>query len=236
MIESVHLTSVNVTLGNTKALDNVSAHLPAGKIIGLLGPSGAGKTTLMRVITGRQRAQSGQAAVLGIPAGSPSLRGRIGYMPQSAAVYQDLTVRENMRYFAAMLGVSRKDADSALAEVDLVPQAKQLVATLSGGQRSRVSLAIALLGQPDVLVLDEPTVGVDPVLRQKLWRIFRRQAAEGKTLFVSSHVMDEASRCDYLLLIRRGTLLAQGTPEELCQQTDSKTIEAAFLALVGGWK
>lgn len=232
MDSSIRLLRVSVTLGNTPVLKNATITLPTGKIIGLLGPSGAGKTTFMRVIVGRQHIESGTAVVLGQPAGSALLRGRIGYMPQAAAVYQDLTVRENVRYFSKMLGVGRKEALARIKQVDLLPQANQLASTLSGGQKSRVSLAIALLGNPELLVLDEPTVGVDPVLRQKLWTIFRSVAATGTTLIVSSHVMDEASRCDDLLLIRSGKFLAHATPEQLCKHTRTKTVEEAFLALV----
>ncbi len=229
---SVHLSGVSVSLGVTKALRNVSAGIPAGKIVGLLGPSGAGKTTFMRVVVGRQRVGQGNVSVLGKPAGSAKLRGHIGYMPQSAAIYRDLTTKENLRYFGRMLGVGGKEVFARLRQVDLLDQANQLGSTLSGGQKSRVSLAIALLGNPQLLVLDEPTVGVDPVLRQKLWAIFRDVAAQGTTLLISSHVMDEANRCDDLLLIRRGKILSHGTPAALCQQTGSQTVEGAFLKLV----
>ena len=233
MNDCIQMSHVSVTLGGTKALHDATVTVPAGKIIGLLGPSGAGKTTFLRVVVGRQRLDHGVAQVLGKPAGSSALRGRIGYMPQSAALYQDLTVRENLRYFARMLGIERKEALLRMKQVDLLQQANQLVSTLSGGQKSRASLAIALLGSPELLALDEPTVGVDPVLRQKLWAIFREVAATGTTILVSSHVMDEASRCDDLLLIRSGKILANGTPYALCEQTRTKTVEAAFLALVG---
>jgi len=230
---SVSIRSLCVELGGQNILRNITADIPAGKIVGLLGPSGAGKTTLMRVIVGRQRITSGSVSVLGGPAGSATLRGEIGYMTQVVSVYPDLTVLENMRYFATMLGVDRAEATDILGVVDLGKQAKQLVRTLSGGQKSRVSLAIALLGKPKMLVLDEPTVGVDPVLRQQLWQTFRTIADKGTSIIVSSHVMDEASRCDALLLIRDGGLLAQGTPEELCARTKTKTVEESFLKLVG---
>lgn len=211
----------------------MTADMSGGKIYGLLGPSGAGKTTLMRVIIGRQHVSSGTATVLGLRAGSRALRMQVGYMPQAPALYPDLTVRENVRYFATMRGAGRHMADDVVREVELEEYAGQIAATLSGGQRSRVSLAIALLGHPKLLVLDEPTVGVDPVLRQKLWKIFRRVVTDGTTLLISSHVMDEAARCDELLLVRRGKLLAQGTPKGLCMQTNTTTVEAAFLALTG---
>lgn len=171
--------------------------------------------------------------VLGLAAGSTRLLGRIGYMPQNTALYNDLTLLENLHYFATMYGTSRKAVREIVDEVELGDQARQMVSTLSGGQKSRASLAVAMLGKPELLVLDEPTVGVDPVLRQKLWRQFRRLASRGATLIVSSHVMDEASRCDDLLLVRRGRLLAHGTPAELLKQTRAATIEEAFLSLVG---
>lgn len=223
-------------LGVAKAgqtiLRNVTVELPAGKIIGLLGPSGAGKTTLIRAIIGRQQLSHGSLEVLGQPAGSASLRSQIGYMPQTPAAYTDLTVRQNLDYFATMNGTVGSSVSDLIAKVGLPGQANQLVSSLSGGQKSRVSLAIALLGQPKLLVLDEPTVGVDPVLRRNLWQLFNELAKGGVTLLVSSHVMDEASRCDELVLLRDGQILAQGTPKELEQKTGTRTIEDSFLALV----
>ena len=198
---------------------------------GLLGPSGSGKTTLIRAIVGVQIVESGTVTVLGEPAGSPSLRPRIGYVTQAPSVYGDLTVRENLRYFADVLGAPRAKVDEALATVDLEEAAGQVTSSLSGGQRARVSLATALLGDPDLLVLDEPTVGLDPVLRHDLWQTFAGLAASGKTLLVSSHVMDEAARCDDLLLLRDGRLLAALTPEELRTRTGEHDLETAFLRL-----
>jgi ABC-2 type transport system ATP-binding protein len=170
--------------------------------------------------------------VLGQPAGAPPLRSRVAYTTQAPSVYADLTVRENLRYFARVVGVSGRGVDEALAAVDLEAAADQLVATLSGGQRSRVSLAAALLGRPDLLVLDEPTVGLDPVLRRDLWDLFHRLAADGATLLVSSHVMDEAARCDRLLLMRDGELVASPTPDELRERTGEHDMETAFLRLI----
>jgi ABC-2 type transport system ATP-binding protein len=233
MESSVSITDLRVRLDGQDVLKGISAEIPSGKIVGLLGPSGAGKTTLMRVIVGRQRIASGKVSVLGSPAGAASLRGDIGYMTQAASVYPDLTVQENLRYFATMLGVGKSEVADVIGTVDLAKQTGQLVGTLSGGQKSRVSLAIALLGNPKMLVLDEPTVGVDPVLRQQLWQTFRTVADKGTSIVVSSHVMDEASRCDELLLVREGELLAQGTPDELCARTKTKTVEESFLKLVG---
>jgi ABC-2 type transport system ATP-binding protein len=208
--------------------------VPAGQVTGLLGPSGGGKTTLMRAVVGVQVVASGSVTVLGESAGSASLRPRVGYVTQAPAVYPDLTVRGNLRYFARVLGVDAAEVDRVVDEVDLRSEADRLVGTLSGGQRGRVSLATALLGTPEVLVLDEPTVGLDPVLRRDLWQLFHRLADAGATLLVSSHVMDEASRCDRLLLLRDGRLLADGTPQGLLEETGQHDIEHAFLALVEG--
>lgn len=219
------------------ALDHVSATLPHGRIVGFIGPSGAGKTTLMRAIVGRKRIVQGKIHVLDSPAGSPSLRTKVSYMTQDISVYGDLTVRENLRYFAIMLGMRRRDIATHIDEiidiVDMKSHQKQLVRNLSGGQKQRVSLAVALLGFPPLLVLDEPTVGLDPVLRDELWKLFRRLADDGHMLVVSSHVMDEAERCDELLLIRDGHILAQGSPDELRTRTHTTSVEASFLKLVG---
>ncbi len=229
---AVRLHHVSAHYGTTTALKDVSLSISSGTIIGLLGPSGAGKTTLLRIIVGCLRPSNGQVTVLGQPAGHRKLRGKVGYMTQAVSVYADLTVRQNLRYFATILGVSWSRLPGYMAEVDLTNQANQLAGTLSGGQKSRLSLAIALLGDPELLVLDEPTVGVDPVLRLQLWDIFRHQAAMGVTIIVSSHVMDEAAHCDELLLIRHGRLLAHDTPTSLCNRTHVLTVEDAFLALV----
>lgn len=224
--------------GGFKALDAVSFELPAGKIAGFIGPSGAGKTTLMRALVGRQKITVGTLSVLGVPAGTAQLRGRFSYMTQSLSVYPDTTVRENLAYFARMLGMRGAGVDQAVADVlrqvDLTRQAGRIVSSLSGGQKQRVSLGVALLGDPELLCLDEPTVGLDPVLRGQLWRIFRELADAGKTVIITSHAMDEADRCDDLLLIRDGKLLAHAPPKELCQQTQSETIEESFMKLVGG--
>lgn len=226
--------NVKVVRGRVVALDGVSFDIKPGKVTGLIGPSGSGKTTLMRAIIGVQRLTAGTLIILDQPAGSKQLRQKIGYQPQTAAVYGDLTVRQNLDYFGAIFGVSDNDIKQVLRDVDLTPQANQLTGSLSGGQLARVSLAVALLGKPEVLVLDEPTVGLDPVLREKLWALFRKLAESGRTLLVSSHVMDEAERCQDILLLRDGKVLSHGSKNELLRKGQAKTVEAAFLRLAGG--
>ena len=229
---AVEIEKLDVRRGGQPVLHGLDARLEAGRVTGLLGPSGCGKTTLIRSIVGVQRLAGGSVRVLGEPAGTPSLRRRVAYVTQAPSVYADLTVQENLRYFAAVLGTPSERIGRALAAVDLTDAAQRLTGTLSGGQRSRVSLAAALLGRPDVLVLDEPTVGLDPVLRRDLWDLFHRLAGEGATLLVSSHVMDEAARCDRLLLMRDGRLVADTTPDELRERTGEQEMESAFLRLV----
>ena len=209
----------------------ISLEVKADVVTGLLGPSGSGKTTLMRAIVGVQIVEDGVVTVLGAPAGSPENRWRVGYVTQDPSVYADLTVRENLRYFARILEAPDDRIDEAVATVDLGAHVDQVVRTLSGGERSRVSLASALLGRPKVLVLDEPTVGLDPVLRRDLWAMFHRLAEGGTTLLVSTHVMDEADRCDELLLMRDGRIVAAGSPDSLRQTSGTTDLEQAFLAL-----
>ncbi len=205
--------------------------VPAGRITGLLGPSGCGKSTLLRSVVGVQAGVHGTLTVLGRPAGDADLRRRIGYVTQSPAVYTDLTVRRNLRYFAEVVAAPAARVGQVLAEVDLAHAAEARVDRLSGGQQARVSLATALLAEPELLVLDEPTVGLDPVLRRDLWRLFRRLADAGRSLVVSSHVMDEASRCDRLLLLRDGQLVADDTFDGLLSRTGAGDVEQAFLTL-----
>jgi ABC-2 type transport system ATP-binding protein len=231
---AVEIGGLDVDRGGRPVLRGLSAKLQAGRVTGLLGPSGCGKTTLIRCIVGVQKVAGGDVRVLELPAGAPELRRRVAYVTQAPSVYTDLTVHENLRYFAAVLDVPQREIGRALEAVDLAGAGGQLVGTLSGGQRSRVSLAIALLGQPDLLVLDEPTVGLDPVLRRDLWTLFHRLAEEGAALLVSSHVMDEAARCDRLLLMREGALVADTTPDELRERTGEQEMESAFLRLVEG--
>ncbi len=228
---AIEVTGLHVRRGGALVLPAVSLALRHGVVTGLLGPSGSGKSTLMRAIVGVQQVESGSVRVLGLPAGSAELRHRVGYVTQAPSVYGDLTVRENLRYFARVLGVPAARVDSAIDIVDLRSQADQVVRTLSGGERSRSSLAAALLGEPDVLVLDEPTVGLDPVLRRDLWATFHRLAEAGAALLVSSHVMDEAARSDSLVLMREGRIVAHDTPAGLLAQTGARDLEAAFLQL-----
>ena len=229
---SIAVESLIVRRGDKEVLHGLSFSISRGRVTGLLGPSGCGKTTLMRAIVGVQIVESGGVEVLGEPGGSPPLRARVGYVTQAPSVYGDLSTRENLRYFARVLGVRPGRIDEAIATVALGEQAGQVVSSLSGGQRARVSLATALLGEPEVLVLDEPTVGLDPVLRRDLWGTFRSLAAAGTTLLVSSHVMEEAEHCDELLLMRDGELLATESPEELRERTGRQRLDEAFLALI----
>ncbi|RLK12367.1 ABC-2 type transport system ATP-binding protein [Micromonospora sp. M71_S20] len=231
MDEAIAVRELVVERGGRRVLHGVSARVPRGSVTGLLGPSGSGKTTLLRAVVGVQVLGAGSVTVLGRPAGSPELRRRVGYLTQAPSVYADLTVRENARYFAALHGRGRAEADRAVAEVGLGSAAGQLVGTLSGGQRSRASLACALVGEPELLVLDEPTVGQDPVLRADLWARFHAMAAAGTTLLVSSHVMDEAARCDRLLLIREGRLIADDTPDAVRAAAGTDDLDEAFLRL-----
>ena len=231
---SIQVDGLRVTRGGVEVLHGVDFTLSTGSVTGLLGPSGSGKTTLMRALVGVQRGVRGRVELLGEPAGSPSLRARVGYVTQAPAVYTDLTVRENLSYFGALVGAPRPRVPEVIAEVALTAHADRPVRTLSGGETARVSLAAALLGKPDVLVLDEPTVGLDPVLRRDLWQLFRDLAATGVTLLVSSHVMDEATRCDRLLLLREGRLVADDSLAGLLQRTGAVDAEAAFLALAEG--
>ena len=233
---AIVIDHLKVVRGPNTVIPDLSLTVPAGQVIGLLGPSGCGKTTLMRSIVGVQQVAGGRVEVLGHPAGTPALRNRLGYVTQAPSVYADLTVEENLRYFATVVGVARRDlaaeVERVLAQVDLTSRAKARVENLSGGQRSRVSLGAALVGTPELLVLDEPTVGLDPVLRRDLWTIFRQLAERGVTLLVSSHVMDEAVRCDRLLLMRAGRMLADDTLDGVLAQTGATDAEQAFLTLI----
>ncbi|MEU2258312.1 ABC transporter ATP-binding protein [Nocardia xishanensis] len=229
---AIEVRNLTVRRGKREVLHDISLTIPRGSITGLLGPSGCGKTTLMRSIVGTQIVASGEITALGLPAGAAELRGRIGYVTQSPSIYPDISVRDNVAYYAALYGRDRDDTDIAIAAVGLLEHAGQRGDELSGGQQTRASLACALVAQPDLLVLDEPTVGLDPVLRVDLWKQFHELAANGTTLLVSSHVMDEAEHCDRLLLMRDGHLLAELSPDELREQTGEQNLEKAFLTLI----
>lgn len=233
---AVLIRDLRVVRGGRQVIPAMSLEIPARQVVGLLGPSGSGKSTLMRSIVGVQVIESGSVTVLGHEAGAAELRNQVGYVSQSPSVYPDLTIRENISYLGRAMGrtgrVLRDAVARTLAEVDLEDHADVLIRNLSGGQESRVSLACALVGRPSLLVLDEPTVGLDPVLRRDLWGHFRQLAEQGCSLIVSSHVMDEATRCDRLVLLRRGRVLADLTPAELLERTGETDADAAFLALV----
>ena len=237
---AIEVEDLRVVRGGEEVLHGISLSVPHGLVTGLLGPSGCGKTTLMRAIVGVQIVAGGTVEVLGLPAGSPALRSRVsrharervGYVTQAPSVYGDLTVLENLRYFATIVDTGHDRVAEVLDAVGLTGRAGQLTASLSGGERARVSLASALLGRPELLVLDEPTVGLDPVLRAELWEMFHALAATGTTLLVSSHVMDEAAECDRLLLMREGALLEQTTPQMLRDSTGEHDLGRAFLAMI----
>ncbi len=232
MNKAVEIRDLVVVRGGRSVLDRLDLTIDRGTVTGLLGPSGCGKSTLMRALVGVQELRSGSVTVDGIAVGSKELRHRIGYVTQAPSVYTDLTVRENLVFFARVLGAGAETVARAIERVDLADHADQVVARLSGGQLSRASLAVALLGTPDILVLDEPTVGLDPVLRRELWALFHGLADDGAAVFVSSHVMDEAERCDRLLLMRQGRIIADDSPDQILASTHTDDMESAFLALV----
>ncbi len=231
---ALEVSRLRVVRNHNEILKSLTFDVAPGTLVGLLGPSGSGKSTLMRSLLGVQVITSGSALALGERVGSPVLRRRLGYMAQGSAIYLDLTVRENLAYFAGILDLDDSQVDHVLDVVSLRPFALRLVSSLSGGERSRVSLAVALLGAPPLMILDEPTVGLDPVLRQDLWRTFAQLADEGTTVLVSSHVMDEAARCDRLLLVREGRLLFDDTPGALLERTGAPGYDAAFVRLIEG--
>jgi ABC-2 type transport system ATP-binding protein len=230
---AVEVRDLRVKRGGKVVLPAVSLEIPVGSVTGLLGPSGCGKTTLLRAIVGVQRVESGEVRVLGDPAGTPVQRQRVAYVTQAPSVYADLTVRENLRYFAEILGAEASRIDAVAGTVGLTEHLGTRVASLSGGERSRASLAVALLGKPELLILDEPTVSLDPVLRRELWQTFHRLAGDGATLLVASHVMDEADRCDHLVFMREGEIIASASPDEIRRQTGKDDLEDAFIALAG---
>ena len=229
---AIEMQQVDVVRGGRHVVRGVTTSVPAGSVVGLLGPSGCGKTTLLRSIVGVQANVEGHVTVLGCRAGDPRLRRQVGYASQEHSLYDDLSVRENIHYFSRLLGVDPGRGRAVLDIVQLTHIAGQRVDRLSGGETARCSLAVALLNEPRLLILDEPTVGLDPVLRAELWRLFLSLAADGVTLLVSSHVMDEAARCQWLLLMRDGRMLAEGSPQQLLEVTSSISVEEAFLKLI----
>ena len=231
--DAIVVEDLRVIRGGRQVVGPLSMAVPRGTVTGLLGPSGCGKTTLMRAVVGVQILAGGRVEALGLPAGAPALRARVGYVTQAPSVYGDLTVMENLRYFAAIAGAGRDRVGWVLATVGLSEHRTQMTASLSGGERARLSLATALLARPEVLVLDEPTVGLDPVLRDDLWTTFRDLAHEGTTFLVSSHVMDEAAECDRLVLMRDGVLLDETTPEAMRRRTGEQDLARAFMVLIG---
>ena len=232
MASAISITDLSVIRGRTRILSQFNLEVESRAILGLLGPSGSGKTTIMRSVAGLQRLTGGSIRVLGSPAGDKSLRTRIGYSTQDASIYRDLTCRENIDHFSALQGHASSSTEEILELVDLGKNRKQLAATLSGGERARLALATALVGAPEILILDEPTVGLDPLLRRDLWSLFHRFTDEGKTLLVSSHMMEEADHCDELVLLRNGAILASGTPRELRDQTGVENMDTVFISLV----
>jgi ABC-2 type transport system ATP-binding protein len=226
---------VRKSFGTIVALDGLDLEVRRGEIYGLLGPNGSGKTTFIRCVAGLVRIDGGTISLLGVSPRDAVTAGRVGYMTQTAALYADLSVDENLSFFARLLDVPDAGAriEETLRTVELIDRRRSIVSTLSGGMKTRVSLAAALLHRPEILLLDEPTVGVDPVLRQEFWGHFRELASRGVTMLVSSHVMDEASRCDRLGLIRAGRVLAEGTAPELVSRAGTRDLESAFLALAG---
>jgi ABC-2 type transport system ATP-binding protein len=233
MSAAVEIAGLRVRRGGREVLPGISLTIPAGRVTGLLGPSGSGKTTLMRAIVGVQIVESGRVLVLGDPAGTEAQRRRVAYVTQAPSIYADLTVRENLRYFARILDVGSERVLEVARTVDLERYLDTSTGELSGGERARASLAAALLGKPQVLVLDEPTVGLDPLLRRRLWSTFHELADAGATLLVSSHVMDEAERCDHLILMRDGRVIASDTPDAIRAEADTDDLEEAFVRLAG---
>jgi len=230
---AVEARDVRKRFGSVTALDGLSLAVRVGEIYGLLGPNGSGKTTLIRILAGLVRPDGGEVRVLGRTPRAAVSAAMVGYMTQVPALYGELSIDENLGFFAALEAVRKPRAriEEALRTVDLLERRSSVVNTLSGGMRARLSLAAALLHGPKLLLLDEPTVGVDPSLRREFWDHFRALASSGVTILLSSHVMDEASRCDRLGLIRAGTLLAEGSAAELCARAGTKDLESAFLAL-----
>lgn len=232
---NIAVSRLTVSFKGTHALSDFDVDVPPNSIVGLIGPSGSGKTTLLRCIAGLLRPDSGSVRIAGLKVPDRTLSELTGYMPQESALYLDLTGEQNLRFFAALYGLRGRRAASAMQRVfhltELDGEEKKKVIHYSGGMKKRLSLAAALLNSPPLLILDEPTVGIDPVLRAQFWEEFRRLKAAESTILVSTHVMDEADRCDFLVMIFAGRLLAFGSPEEIREQVGADTTEEAFLAL-----
>jgi ABC-2 type transport system ATP-binding protein len=229
----VSLGNVVKRFGKQEVLHGIDFDLAAGRITGLLGPSGCGKTTIVKIIVGAYTATSGSVVVLGERAPVRRARREMGFMPQDEALYLDLTAQQNLRFFGSLFGMSRAALDEAiplvLAQVRLADEGNKVVDSFSGGMKRRLSLAVALLHKPRLLVLDEPTVGLDPVHRIELWKGFRELAKGGSALLITTHVMDEAVSCDNLVMVREGVKIAEGSPAALVEQAGASTLEEAFL-------
>ncbi|WP_125666171.1 ABC transporter ATP-binding protein [Paenibacillus baekrokdamisoli] len=236
----VALHSLVRQFGTTIVLDDITLRVERGELFGLLGPSGSGKTTLIKLITGIDKANHGTVHMLGELMPKLSMLQRFGYMAQSDALYNELTAKENLIFFASLYGLRGQQRNKRIQEameiVHLLEHLNKPVAAYSGGMKRRLSLAIALLHEPELLVLDEPTVGIDPVLRQSIWKELKLLRERGTTIILTTHVMDEAEKCDRLGLLRDGKMIAIGTPEELKQSSDSSTLEEAFIVLGGGMR
>lgn len=229
----VEMTNVNKSFGSKQVLYDISLQVASGEILGLLGPSGSGKSTIIKLINGVDRSNTGEVYVLGEKMPNLALMNQIGYMAQADALYGDLTAAENISFFSSMYKLSKSKQKQRMHEVmelvDLSAHLKKQVKNYSGGMKRRLSLAIALIHEPAILILDEPTVGIDPILKKAIWQELRKLNQQGTTMIITTHVMDEVENCHTLGMIRDGRLIAFGTPEQLKNATSSRTIEEAFL-------
>ncbi|WP_010197557.1 heme ABC exporter ATP-binding protein CcmA [Bacillus sp. m3-13] len=235
--EVCKVSNLSISFGKQEVLKDINLSISKGEIFGFLGPSGAGKTTLVKAIAGLQPINNGEVEVLTRKMPTLSLSEKIGYMAQSDALYQDLTAQENLQFFSSLYKLNRIDRKKRIHEVmELVNLSEHLnkpVQQFSGGMKRRLSLAISLLHNPEILILDEPTVGIDPLLRKSIWQELKALSKAGTTVLVTTHVMDEAQKCDRLAMIREGELLAVGSTEELQRKTGTTSMEDAFLTFGG---
>ncbi|MDF2721158.1 MAG: transporter ATP-binding protein [Paenibacillus sp.] len=235
---AIEVNEVGRTFGKRTVLDGITMRVERGELFGMLGPSGSGKTTLIKLITGIDKADAGTVRLFGETMPQLAMLQRFGYMAQSDALYAELTAKENLQFFASLYGLSgsrrNERMQAAMAVVDLLDHLNKPVAAYSGGMKRRLSLAIALLHEPELLILDEPTVGIDPVLRQSIWKELLALRERGTTILLTTHVMDEADKCDRIALIREGVLTAIDSPQALKEKTGAATIEEAFIMLGGG--